>query len=172
MSININVNGTDYPVPTSAADTTWAAKTVAFWQALAAYANTLGTTATALAATVAALAVTVANLATAVGARAWTDAVYANAWVANAPGLKHQKDNTGRVWFRGGAALGVSGTVACQLPVGQRPTDTVRLVATCSGGCAEIVIDTDGNVTPTNQTAGADVASYVVLDGLSFTTNA
>lgn len=167
MSVEIDVDGDAYEVPSSARDANWASKLTAFFQGLAAALNTAITSLAALTATVAALA-------TAVGAKAWTHPAWENAWDEFGPGdlFKYQKDNTGRIWLRGGASAGLSGTVMTTLAVGNRPASEVLLLTPAAGGVALITIGNNGTVTVSNFTAGCNVSDFVTFNGLSFTTNA
>jgi hypothetical protein len=96
VTIAITVNGAAYPVPSSAADTNWAAQQIAFEQALAA----------------------------ALAAPTWIPIAGENSWVSDGsmPSAgAYYKDSAGTVRFRFSIQAGVLATRAFTLPSGYRP---------------------------------------------------
>lgn len=146
--ISITVNGVAYQVPSNASDTNWAAKQVAFEQALATAVNT------------------------ALAAPSFTSATLINAWAASGTAPGYYKDPLGFVHLRGGLASGASASVAFVLPSGYRPAATTILIGAATSGAFTAAITTNGNVTITNLTAGADVNAFASLAGMSFSTAA
>ncbi len=140
MSVNITIAGVVYPVPSSAADTNWAADQVAFEQALAA----------------------------ALAPPTWTALSLQNSW-ANMSGkqaAQATKDATGRVWLRGWVNTGASGSVVTTLVAGRRPPKQVAIpivsIDALTAGVA--IIGTDGTVTVT----AADASLGIALDSINF----
>lgn len=152
--ISITVNGVPYDVPSSAADTNWAADQVAFEQALAAAVNLALTDVTALTPT------------------AFANLTLINSWADAGPTPQSRKEQGDVVRLRGATDTGTSGTVATVLPVGKRPAGTQRFACMVldGSGLASVVIDNSGNVTISNLTAGADCSQGVSLDGITFST--
>lgn len=115
--INITINGTPYPVPSSAADTNWAAPQVAFEQALAAAVTTNSTNISENTSAIAALQ-------GGTGPLTWSSAglTYQTGWSGT---LQYAKDAAGRVWWRGTASYsGGNPTIVAvflALPAGSLP---------------------------------------------------
>ncbi len=146
MSVSITINGVAYDVPSSAADTNWAADQVAFEQAIAA----------------------------ALAPQTWTAATLINSWanLSGAGTAGHAIDSTGRVWLRGAVDSGTSETVAFVLPAGRRPLVTQYLMGQCpgTGASGAITITSNGNVTLSNMAGGDVTNDGLSLAGLSFST--
>jgi hypothetical protein len=147
--IDIDVWGVDYQVPSSAADTNWAAKQVAFEQAVATALNEL------------------------IETPVWTPLTLVNGWVANgAVAPAYYVDRFGFVHFRGAMSGGASGTVCATLPVAARPSGaggTLVLGPLASGGICSVAVSITGDITVTNIGA-SNVNAYVTLTGQSFST--
>lgn len=143
MTINITIAGTAYPVPSSAADTNWAADQVAFEQAVAA----------------------------ALAPPTWLAPSFTNSWVNSGTGTQtagYWKDANGTVHLRGTIKSGTNGTSAFTLPAGYRPLLSEYFLILMSGGVGEVVVAADGTVTVINLTGtGATLSS---LAALSFST--
>ena len=145
--IEITVDGVAYEVPSSAADTNWAAKQVAFEQALATAVNE------------------------AVAAPTWTTLTLINSWALVSVAPAYWVDPNGRLWFRGGMATGASGSAPWNpLPVGARPPHTVVLPLVVSGGFGLIQVTATGVTTVSNYTAGSDVSVSTILESVNFST--
>lgn len=127
--ISITVNGTAYSVPSSAADTNWAANQVAFEQALASYVNTIGTL---------------------VAPPTWIaveDADLLNSWVNGAEKFAYYKDATGRVYLRFSALSGgAPASSPYQLPSGYRPPHETHFTCPCDSGCYTLLVLSNGQV--------------------------
>lgn len=152
MSVTITINGTDYSVPSSAADTNWAANQVAWEQAVSTYVNSIGT---------------------AVALPTWHAPSLINSWTnfgAGTAPAAYSKDATGRVWLRGAISGGANGSVAFVLPAGFRPPYTQTSLIPVLSGVATASVDTSGNVTIQNLTSGSDCNTLTLLDQASFST--
>lgn len=149
--ISITVDGEAYEVPSNAADTNWAAKQLAFEQAVAEAVNT---------------ALDGGNAPT------WTTATLINSWVAvpfvRAP--QHTVNDAGLVTLRGMGATGASGSVMTVLPSDRRPAAVEVFATYADGGLAHININPNGNVTVTDGNSDSDVSVATSLDGISFYT--
>lgn len=138
MSINLTVAGVSYSVPSSAADTSWAAAQVAWEQAVSLAASN-GT---------------------------WTNLVPQNAWVNGAEVAQYRVNSQGDVDLRGLIESGVSGTVALILPSAAWPKHTLAFNTANSGGTARVTVSTSGNVTITDLTGSS--STFTQLDGIRF----
>jgi hypothetical protein len=140
--IDISIGGVDYPVPSSAADTNWAAKQVAFEQALATASDNNATNILELENEVAALDnVTWVALPLLSG--------WSNLGTPAAPAASYL--DSFRVAHVRLGVVGGGGTASnpiCTLPVGQRPPYDVRVLVNCldGSGDAEFVIQPTGNI--------------------------
>lgn len=166
--INITVNGIAYSVPSSAADTNWAANQIAFEQALA---TTINSTITS-----------VSDLTTLLETTTWTAvSAFTNSW-ANLGGAdqpaQHTKTPAGIVMVRAAISSGGGGpgASAFTLPVGRRPLTRQRFI--CPAGtsgefCAAVLVNTDGTVviSPGVGTAAGDIRNGTFLQ-LAFSTTA
>jgi hypothetical protein len=149
--IDITVNGVDYEVPSSAADTNWAANQVAFEQALAEAVNDA--------------------LEAAADAPTWIAPTLINSWVNYAGGTVaagYYKDAQGTVHLRGAIKSGLDPNNCMQLPAGYRPTASETFLVSCDGGLANISIATSGNVGVETVTGDATVICW--LSGINFST--
>lgn len=125
--ITITVDGVSYEVPSSAADTNWAAKQVAFEQALATFLNSVG------------------------AAPTWVAPTLLNSWANFNAGTdqvaQYTKDARGFVEIRGSIKSGAPSSIAFQLPAGYRPPNKLTFNCASSGGIVQCTIDTSGNFT-------------------------
>jgi hypothetical protein len=145
MSISITIAGVTYSVPSSAADTNWAADQVVFEQALASYLLTPPT---------------------------WLAPSLTNSWVNAAGGTTaagYYKDTSGRVWLRGVIKTGASLSSAFTLPSGYRPTaGSENFSAVTATGLGVVIIATSGTVTIADL-VNSGCSTSTSLSGISFT---
>lgn len=129
MSLPITVAGVAYTVPSSAADTQWAAQQVQFEQALALAASN-GT---------------------------WTAITPLNSWANSGQPLQSRMNSQGDVDVRGLLNSGSSGTVFGTLPAGQKPQHSLSFNVGNSGGTARLTISAStGNMTITDLTGSSN----------------
>lgn len=142
MTINITVAGVSLPVPSSAADTNWAAQQVAFEQAVALTASN-GT---------------------------WTNLTPAGSWVNAGQPLQYRVNSQGDVDVRGLLSTGASGTAIGTLPAGAFNThhSTNQNVAN-SGGTARLSISASTGVMTITDLTGSST-TFVDLTGVRFST--
>lgn len=147
MAISLTVNGTSYPVPSSAADTNWAADQIAWEQAVT----------------------------SALAGPTWTAPSLTNSWVnfnsSTDQIAGYYKASNGRVWLRGTIKTGASGTSAFTLPSGYRPTKRETFPISAGDGVFSLgvaQINTDGTVVLTSVLG--DVQTMASLAGISFST--
>ena len=143
MSVNISVNGVSYPVPSSAADTDWAAEQVAFLQALAAQSLKSPTV----------LAPSLINAWANLGSSSQT----AGYW----------KDAAGTVYLRGTITGGASLSACLVLPSGYRPSKDEAFPVAANGGTALASVTTNGNVTLVD-VGGSSINTSVSLSTIRF----
>lgn len=78
----------------------------------------------------------------------------------------------GRVYLSGVIKAGASTTTAFTLPAGYLPidqtNDALQIPVACSGGIGQVSVRTNGEIRPSNVTAGTNVSTYCFLDGVSF----
>jgi hypothetical protein len=132
-------------VPSSAADTNWAAQQVAFEQALASYLLTPPT---------------------------WLAPSLVNSWANYGSGNQnagYYKDTAGTVHLRGLIKSGASLSTAFTLPSGYRPLATETLIGATATGIAGIVIASTGVVTVVDL-INSTCTTSTSLANLSFST--
>lgn len=138
--IDLDILDVDYPYPSSAAETNWAAQQVAAMQALAAGVN----------ATVEPLT--------------WAALTPAAPWdnKADEQATESALSANGIVYVRAALELGASGTAAFTLPAGQRPPVGLIVPVIASGGMGTATIGVDGQVFLTD--FGGDVSAGCYLN--------
>lgn len=157
--IDISVLGVAYPVPSNASDTNWAAKQVAFEQALAAAVNGSATDIEELTEQLVALQ-----------APTFTAVTPINGWANTGGGaFLLASSKVGRtVNVRGRIQDGVEGSVCGQLPVGMRPTATVPAIARLTNGVflCQLDVTSSGDITVGSQIdpGGGDVGDGIAFD--------
>ena len=159
MTVTIEVDGTDYDVPSSAADTNWAAQQVAFEQAIVAYLDDVADDLETLTARFTPSFTSLSSL-------------LVNSWVqvgGTEQVAGYWKDPSGFVHLRGQISDGASGTTAFTLPTGYRPSKTVRFVVNAGTAPAYVSITSAGVVAPIN-VGTSDVNAWVSFDQVSFST--
>jgi hypothetical protein len=140
MTIAITVGGASYLVPSSAADTNWAAQQIAFEQALAA----------------------------AIGEPTWIAIAGENSWVSDGtmPSAgEYYKDSAGTVHFRFSIQSGVLSTRAFTLPSGYRPPYNMSWVCANPGvpGLAIATITASNGFVTIINGAAANPSSTICL---------
>lgn len=104
------------------------------------------------------------------GAQAWQAPTLLNSWANfGAPGANagYYRDAAGVVRVQGLIKSGTAGTTAFTLPAGYRPLSQKQFLTFGSGGIANVLVDSSGNVQPSNL-SGSNVTTYVYLEGISF----
>lgn len=160
MALNINILGVNYPVPTNASDTNWAATQVAFEQAAAAGINSVSTD--------------LLELDESLTTVAWTpipDGQLLNSWTNNAWVASRTKDAAGWVTVRLNVQGGAAFSSCYQLPSGWRPLQSTSVPGVSAGYGCTATVGTDGNITITPMN-GADVGADGIEVHLRFSTTA
>lgn len=157
MSVTISVLGEDFEVPSSAADTNWAAQQVEFEQALAGGLDTVNTD--------------LETLDAAVSSITFVAITPLNGWSNDGGGaytLASGKARDGMVLVRGVISGGSEATVCGTLASGSRPTATLRTTATLTGSddICTVTISTAGSITIGSviTTNGGSVGDGVTLN--------
>lgn len=151
MTVNITVGGVEYPVPSSASDTNWAAQQVDFELAVAAQLDT-----------------NTSDIATLGAQLIFTAITPLNGWGnAGSPALAWAKATNGMVTVRGFIDTGASGTVCGTLPSGSRPAAATRMLAVlASDDACWVEVRTNGDIFIGNviTTHGGDVGDGLYLN--------
>jgi hypothetical protein len=91
---------------------------------------------------------------------------FTNSWVTNSTAVGYYKNSIGKVEFVGSIKNGVLGSSAFTLPVGYRPSQTIRRACVSNGAFGYLEIGTDGTVKPYGNN------TYIEIGAISFRVDA
>lgn len=151
--IAITVASDSYDVPSNAADQNWAAKQVAFEQALAGAINSA-----------------LASIATLSAPLTWSAVGFLNDWAdaATYQACEYAKGVDGTVYLRG-AAMGGSDAIMFMLPSGFWPPGKNVFSVAISNASGLLTVNSDGTVS-IEATGGGDETVLTSLSGVNFST--
>lgn len=142
--IAITVASDSYDVPSNAADQNWAAKQVAFEQALAIAVNSALSSINALSTPL-----------------TWNDLTLINGWANKDTyqGCQYAKGVDGTLYLRGAMADGAGAPFA--MPSGYRPAAKQAFIVLADGGASQLTISADGTTALTPLSGAPDVLTSI-----------
>lgn len=142
--ISITVGSDSYDVPSNAADQNWAAKQIAFEQALAVAVNSA-----------------LASINTLSAPLTWNDLTLDNGWANKATfqGAQYAKAVDGTVYLRGAIADGAGSPFT--MPSAYRPAAKQAFIVLSDGGPSQLTISDDGTTVLISLSGAPDVLTSI-----------